>query len=80
MDCLQDQTVNGDKEPAETQQTAQTHGGRKESHPLLTTAECPKRLVSLCRPGLGRTLHSSQAEKKKWKHVKYGNKELKHDF
>lgn len=35
------------------------------THPLLTTAECPKRLTSLCRSGLGRSLHSSQAEENK---------------
>lgn len=34
------------------------------THPLLTTAECPKRLTSRCSPGLGRTVHSSQAEDK----------------
>ena len=37
---------------------------KEETHPLLTTAECPKRLTSRCRPGLGRTVHSSQAEEK----------------
>lgn len=35
------------------------------TYPLLTTAEWPKRLTSLCRSGLGRSLHSSQAEKHK---------------
>lgn len=38
---------------------------KREIYPLLTTAEWPKRLTSLCRSGLGRSLHSSQAEKNK---------------
>lgn len=34
------------------------------SHPLLVTAVWPKRMTSLCKFGLGRTFHSSHAEKK----------------
>lgn len=37
---------------------------KEGAHPLLTTAECPKRLMSRCSPGLGRTVHSSQADDK----------------
>lgn len=84
MDSLQELTnaVNTDKEPAEichTQEIYSGGGGGGNAHPLLTTAECPNRLTSLCRPGLGRTVHLSHAEEISANIFKYTFKQMKCD-